>query len=59
MDKVVPVKNSRDAYQLLKKFSNQNMYTEYKGVYHNSWDYVFKENNFFEWFFKKNKISTQ
>ena len=59
MDKVVPVKNSRDAYQLLKKFSNQNMYTEYKGVYHNSWDYVFKENNFFEWFFKKKKISTQ
>ena len=52
-DRVVPVKHSRDAYQLLKTFSNQNIYTEYKGVGHNAWEYVFKEKKYFEWFFEK------
>ena len=56
MDRVVPVDKSRKAYNFLIENSKTNiLYTEYKGVYHNAWDYVFNEENFFDWFFKKNK----
>ena len=56
MDRVVSVYNSRKAYNFLLEKSKKNiLYTEYKGVYHNAWDFVFKEENFFDWFFKKKK----
>tara|TARA_B100000287_G_C20513606_1_gene734041 strand:+ start:130 stop:924 length:795 start_codon:yes stop_codon:yes gene_type:complete len=56
MDRVVSVDKSRKAYNFLIENSKTNiLYTEYKGVYHNAWDYVFNEENFFDWFFKKNK----
>ena len=56
MDRVVSVDNSRKAYKFLIEKSKKNiLYTEYKGVYHNAWDFVFKEENFFDWFFKKKK----
>jgi len=58
-DKLVPVEYSRDAYKELKKFSDQNKYTEYKGVNHNAWDYVFKESNYLDWFFNQRKTSIQ
>ncbi len=60
MDRVVSVENSRKAYNFLLEKSKTNiLYTEYKGVYHNAWDFVFKEENFFDWFFKKRKINIE
>jgi len=56
MDRIVSVDNSRKAYNFLIEKSKTNiLYTEYKGVYHNAWDFVFKEENFFDWLFKKKK----
>ena len=59
-DNVVSVECSRMMYEALKKSGNETnvKYTEYKGVYHNSWDNVFKEKDFFKWLFEQ-KLGAQ
>lgn len=58
VDSVVPVENSRQAYERLKKLGCIVKYTEYKGVNHNSWDNAFKEPDLPGWLFsEKNKIA--
>ena len=54
-DKVVPVEYSQNAFKLLVSKNNKHRYTEYKDVNHNSWDYVFKEEDYFKWMFSKSK----
>ena len=53
LDRVVPVKKSREAFELLSKINSYHFYTEYKNVYHNSWENVFYEGDFMEWLFSK------
>lgn len=50
-DSVVPVSFSRAMYDGMKKAGNEVKYTEYPDVNHNSWDYVFKENDLSSWLF--------
>ena len=54
-DSVVPVEYSQNAFKLLVSKNNKHRYTEYKDVNHNSWDYVFKEEDYFKWMFSKSK----
>lgn len=53
LDRVVPVKKSRQAFELLSKINSHHLYTEYKNVYHNSWENVFEEGDFMDWLFSK------
>ena len=54
-DSVVPVEYSQNAFKLLVSKNNKHRYTVYKDVNHNSWDYVFKEEDYFKWMFSKSK----
>ena len=54
-DRVVPVEKSRDAFKFLIKERDHHKYTEYKGVYHNSWNNVFEEEDYFKWLFSKSR----
>ena len=54
-DKVVPVQKSRNAFKFLIKERDHHKYTEYKGVYHNSWNNVFEEEDYFKWLFSKSR----
>jgi len=54
-DRVVPVEKSRDAFNFLIKKKDHHKYTEYKGVYHNSWENVFDEEDYFMWLFSKSR----
>lgn len=51
LDRVVPVEKSRDAFNFLINKRNHHKYTEYIGVYHNSWENVFEETDYFMWLF--------
>ena len=53
LDEVVPVQKSQEAFDLLSKKHSHHIYTEYKNVYHNSWENVFEEGKFMEWLFSK------
>tara|TARA_B100001564_G_scaffold63525_1_gene49812 strand:+ start:3069 stop:3830 length:762 start_codon:yes stop_codon:yes gene_type:complete len=53
LDRVVPVTKSRQAFKLLSKINSHHLYTEYKNVYHNSWENVFSEGDFLDWLFSK------
>ena len=50
-DQLVPVRNSRDMYEALKKAGGDPKYTEYKGVKHNSWDKAYATEEFWQWLF--------
>lgn len=54
-DHVVSVDYAREAYQLLNDGNREIKYTEYSGVYHNSWDNTFKEQGVFGWLFGHKK----
>ena len=53
LDEVVPVKKSQEAFDMLSKKHSHHIYTEYKNIYHNSWNNVFEEGKFMEWLFSK------
>jgi len=55
IDQVVPVNYARDAFKLLNDGKREIKYTEYPGVYHNSWDNTFKEPGVFSWLFSHKK----
>ncbi len=55
LDRVVSVKESRDAFNLLKTHNNYHKYTEFKNTYHNSWEKVFESDEFIKWMFSKTK----
>ncbi len=54
-DPVVPVEGSRQAYTILKEAKGKVEYIEYPAVEHNSWDYAFREKDFFSWLFSQSK----
>ena len=54
-DSVVPVENSRSAYKRLKELGCDAEYTEYKGVYHDSWVNAFQEKDLASWLFRHKK----
>lgn len=54
-DHIVSVDYSREAYQVLNDGKREIKYTEYPGVYHNSWDNTFKEPDLFLWLFGHKK----
>lgn len=54
-DPVVSAENSRQAYKTLEKAGGEVEYIEYPAVEHNSWDYAFREKDFFSWLFAQSK----
>ncbi len=54
-DPVVLVEGSRQAYNTLKNAGSEVEYIEYPAVEHNSWDYAFREKDFFSWLFMQKK----
>jgi predicted peptidase len=54
-DQLVPVRNSRDMYEALRKAGGDPKYTEYKGVKHNSWDKAYATEEFWEWLFTQKR----
>ena len=54
-DSVVPVEGSRQAYVTLRNAGADVEYIEYPAVEHNSWDYAFREKDFFSWLFSQSK----
>jgi len=50
-DQTVSVNYARNTYTLLNDGKREIKYTEYPGVYHNSWDNTFKEPGVFAWIF--------
>lgn len=54
-DDVVPVRFSRDYFNRLKKLGSDVRYTEYPGVYHDSWNNAFAEPELMSWLFSKSK----
>lgn len=57
VDGVVSVENSREAVSKLKDLKATVLYTEYKGVNHNSWENAFAEPDFVKWMFSWKKKS--
>ena len=55
LDRVVPVQKSRDAFNYLRNKKSHHKYTEFKEVYHNSWENVFDDGKFLNWLFSKSK----
>lgn len=55
IDSVVPVKNSRDAFNFLINKNPHHRYTEFEDVDHNSWENVFQDGKFLKWLFSKSK----
>ena len=54
-DDVVPVDFSREYYRLLQKADADVRYTEYPGVFHNSWINALAEPELLSWLFSKMK----
>ncbi len=54
-DDIVPVSFSRDFARKLKKEEADIKYSEYAGVYHNSWVNAFAEKDLLIWLFSKSK----
>jgi predicted peptidase len=54
-DDIVPVFFSRDYYNRLKKLNADVRYSEYHGVFHNSWVNAFGEKELLPWLFSKSK----
>jgi predicted peptidase len=54
-DDIVPVYFSRDYYQRLQKLGADVKYSEYPGVFHNSWVNAFGEKELLAWLFSKSK----
>ncbi len=54
-DDILPVSFSRDFYRRLVKEKADVKYSEYKGVYHNSWINAFNEPGLMSWLFSKSK----
>ena len=54
-DDVVPVKFSRDYFKRLQKLKADVLYSEYRGVKHNSWVNAFSESSLMNWLFSKRK----
>ena len=48
-DPIVPVTESRRMAEAIKALGGNIRYTEYKGVGHNSWEWAYKEPDFFSW----------
>ena len=55
LDRVVPVQESRRAFNFLNERNSIHRYTEYKNTYHNSWDNVFDDSEFMNWLFSFSK----
>ncbi|WP_415751075.1 serine aminopeptidase domain-containing protein [Chitinophaga sp. LS1] len=56
VDNVIPVNPNRELYKSLKDHGAKNVkYTEYPGVYHNSWVNAFAEPNLLPWLFSFKK----
>ena len=55
LDRVVPVQESRRAFNFLNERNSIHKYTEYKNTYHNSWDNVFDDSEFMNWLFSFSK----
>lgn len=55
-DPLVPVRNSRDMYDALKKAGSNPKYTEYEGIKHNSWDKAYATEEFWEWLFAQKRL---
>lgn len=54
-DDIVPPRFSRDFYSRLTKLKADVRYTEYHGVFHNSWINAFAEKELLTWLFSKAK----
>jgi len=54
-DDVVPVNFSRDYFKRLQKLKSDVLYSEYRGVKHNSWINAFSEPSLLYWLFSKRK----
>jgi len=54
-DDIVPVYFSRDYYRRLQKLHADVKYTEYPGIYHNSWVNAFGEKDLLVWLFSHSK----
>lgn len=54
-DGVVSVEESRNMYHRLQELGADVYYTEYPGVDHNSWDYVYPSLMWFSWLFEQRK----
>jgi predicted peptidase len=54
-DNIVPVYFSRDYYNRLKKLGADVKYSEYPGIFHNSWVNAFAEKDLLPWLFSKSK----
>jgi predicted peptidase len=54
-DEVVPAELSRIMVKAIEQAGGDVMYTEYKGVGHNSWDPAFAEEDLLPWIFNKQK----
>jgi len=48
-DRSVPVRESRELTQALKRAGGNVRYTEYPGVPHNSWDRAYREDGLIDW----------
>lgn len=55
-DKTVPVKYSREMIAALKQSGGNPLYTEYKGVGHNSWEQTYTDPKVMQWLFEQKKI---
>lgn len=55
VDSAVPVENSRQIVEKLKKLQVPVQYTEYPGVNHNSWDNAFAEPQLLSWMFSHSR----
>lgn len=54
-DPVVAVKYSRQMVARLKELNNEVLYSEYKGVNHESWNNAFAEKDFMKWMFSHHR----
>ena len=54
-DPAVPVQQSRDLVEALKKAGGEPKYTEYPGVAHNSWDKAYATDELYDWLRKQKK----
>ncbi len=54
-DDIVPVRFSRDYFKKLQKKGADVRYSEYPGVFHNSWNNAFAEKDLLVWLFSKTK----
>jgi predicted peptidase len=54
-DDIVPARFARDYYKQLSRLGADVRYTEYPGVFHNSWVNAFNEPDLLPWLFSKSK----